>query len=149
MLVLVDLLVLLKALAIFLAQEAHRQIEQHMCQGEFRKIKLRAFIRENLIILRVAPMQERFPEIPRNGAGRRRQAFGTMGMSGCRQTSFYHNTAIFIGSQMPGELHGVKRDLLAAHILRGNGLLHSERVSRSRITQGMKYIQLQMLTTSN
>ena len=53
---------------------------------------------------------------------RRRQAFGTMGMSGCRQTSFYHNTAIFIGSQMPGELHGVKRDLFAAHILRGNGL---------------------------
>ena len=50
---------------------------------------------------------------------------------------------------MPGELHGVKRDLLAAHILRGNGLLHSECVSRSRITQGMKYIQLQMLTTSN
>ena len=72
-----------------------------------------------------------------------------MGMSGCRQTSFYHNAAIFIGSQMPGELHGVKRDLLAAHILRGNGLLHSECVSRSRITQGMKYIQLQMLTTSN
>ena len=149
MLVLVDLLVLLKSPAIFLAQEAHRQIEQHMRQGEFRKIKLCAFIRKNLIILRVTPMQERFPEIPRNGAGRRRQAFGTMGMSGCRQTSFYHNTAIFIGSQMPGELHGVKRDLFAAHILRGNGLLHSECVSRSRITQGMKYIQLQMLTTSN